>query len=53
MFTGDLGFRVFKLDTSNIRTWEPDSDDLEQTLLDSIDHIKSIEARRTFSTSCY
>ena len=40
-FAGDLGFRVFKLDTSNIRTWEPDGDDLEQTLLDSIDHIKS------------
>ncbi len=40
MFTGDLGFRVFKLDTSNIRTWEPDRDDLNQTLLDSIDHIK-------------
>ena len=38
---GDLGFRVFKLDTSNIRAWEPDGDDLEQTLLDSIDHIKS------------
>ena len=40
-FDSDLGFRVFKLDTSNIRTWEPDGDDLEQTLLDSIDHIKS------------
>ena len=40
-FAGDLGFRVFKLDTSNIRAWEPDGDDLEQTLLDSIDHIKS------------
>ena len=37
----DLGFRVFKLDTSNIRVWEPDRADLEQTLLDSIDHIKS------------
>ncbi len=40
-FAGDLGFRVFKLDTSNMRAWEPDGDDLEQTLLDSIDHIKS------------
>ena len=29
MFTGDLGFRVFKLDTSNIRSWEPDRDDLD------------------------
>ena len=40
MFAGDLGFRVFKLDTSNIRAWEPDRDDLKGTLLDSIDHIK-------------
>ena len=39
-FDGDLGFRVFKLDTSNIRAWEPDSEDLEGTLLNSIDHIK-------------
>src|SRR5690606_37938529 len=33
-YTGDLGFRVFKLDSSNIRAWEPDRDNLEQTLLD-------------------
>ncbi len=24
MFAGDLGFRVFKLDTSNIGVWDPD-----------------------------
>ena len=41
MFAGDLGFRAFKLDTSNIRAWEPDRDDLERTLLDNVDHIKS------------
>ena len=40
LFAGDLGFRVFKLDTSNFRAWEPAHDDLEGTLLDSIDHIK-------------
>ena len=40
MFAGDIGFRVFKLDTSNIRVWEPDRDNLKETLLDSIDHIK-------------
>lgn len=39
-FEGDLGFRVFKLDSSNIRAWEPDQDDLEQTLLDNVEHIK-------------
>ncbi len=40
-FAGDLGFRVFKLDSSNIRAWEPNPDDLEGTLLENIDHIKS------------
>lgn len=39
LFAGDLGFRVFKLDSSNIRAWEPNRDDLEQTLLDHAEHI--------------
>ncbi len=38
--TADLGFRLFKLDSSNIKAWEPDPDDLEQSLLDHLDHIK-------------
>ena len=41
MSAGDLGFRVFKLDTSNIRAWEPAPDDLEETLFAGIDHIKA------------
>ena len=36
----DLGFRVFKLDSSNIRAWDPDRNNLEQTLLDNLEHIK-------------
>ena len=36
----DFGFRVFKLDTSNIRAWDPDREDLDKTLLQGIDHIK-------------
>ena len=40
-FDGDLGFRVFKLDTSNIRAWDPDRDDLGGALLGSIDHIRT------------
>jgi adenine-specific DNA-methyltransferase len=40
LFAGDLGFRVFKLDSSNIRAWEPDRDDLDQTLLDHAEHLK-------------
>lgn len=40
MFAGDLGFRVFKLDSSNIRTWEPDPENIEHTLESSIEHLK-------------
>jgi len=41
LFAGDIGFRVFKLASSNIRTWEPDHDNLPQTLLDSVEHLKA------------
>ena len=40
LIAGDFGFRVFKLDSSNIRAWEPNRDDLQGSLLDNIDHIK-------------
>ncbi len=40
MFAGDTGFRVFKLDTSNIRTWDPDKADLPKTLEEAADHLK-------------
>ena len=39
-FKGDLGFRVFKLDSSNIRAWEPDRDDLAATLEKHAEHLK-------------
>ncbi len=35
----DFGFRVFKLDRSNIRAWSPDPDDLEGTLFANQDHL--------------
>ena len=38
-YGGDLGFRVFKLDSSNIRAWDPSPDDLEGALLSGLDHI--------------
>ncbi len=41
MFAGDAGFRVFKLDTTNIRTWEPDRENLSQAVLDSVEHLKA------------
>nr|WP_216367862.1 DNA methyltransferase [Geobacillus sp. DSP4a] len=36
----DIGFKVFKLDSSNVKTWDPDFDNLEQTLFDLQDNIK-------------
>lgn len=38
MFSGDTGFRVFKLDTSNIRAWQP-SGNLAQDLVDHMSHL--------------
>ena len=40
LFFGDLGFRVFKLASSNIRAWEPNRDDLPKTLEESVEHLK-------------
>ena len=34
----DIGFKVFKLDSSNLKKWQPDYDDFNQSLLDSIDN---------------
>lgn len=36
---GDLGFRVFKLDTSNIRAWNADPGDLQTTLEEHTEHL--------------
>jgi adenine-specific DNA-methyltransferase len=41
IFSGDLGFRVFRLSSSNIRAWEPDREHLASTLKDSVEHLKS------------
>jgi adenine-specific DNA-methyltransferase len=41
LFEGDFGFRVFKLDSSNLHAWEPNDRTIDQTIIDSIDHIKS------------
>lgn len=39
MFAGDTGFRVFKLGSSNIRAWEPEAADLENSLLNNAEHL--------------
>ncbi|SHO61192.1 adenine-specific DNA-methyltransferase [Pseudoxanthobacter soli DSM 19599] len=35
----DLGFRTFKLTSSNIRAWEPNASDLEDSLLKNAEHL--------------
>ena len=41
LVVGDVGFRVFKLDASNISAWTPDRDDIGETLLDNVEHIRA------------
>jgi len=36
----DIGFKVFKLDSSNIKPWDADFDNLKDTLLNIVDNIK-------------
>ena len=40
LFVGDHGFRVLKLDSSNIRTWDPDRQNLTESLFAAADHLK-------------
>lgn len=44
MLSGDLGFRVFKLDSSNIREWEPSREDIAESLEA---HVKNLRTGRT------
>ncbi len=37
----DIGFKVYKLDSSNIKEWDSDFDNLELNLLNAVDNIKS------------
>jgi len=37
----DLGFKVFKLDSSNIKPWDADFDNLEESLFNAVENIKS------------
>jgi adenine-specific DNA-methyltransferase len=40
LFAGDLGFRVFKLDSTNIREWDPKRDNIAASLEESVEHLK-------------
>ncbi len=35
----DLGFRVFRLDATNLRTWNPSPEDIGLALLESVEHV--------------
>ena len=45
LFAGDIGFKVFKLDTSNLLPWNPNADELEQNLFAAVDNV--LEGRTT------
>jgi adenine-specific DNA-methyltransferase len=40
LLAGDLGFRIFKLDSTNIVEWDPDRYKIAETLEASIEHLK-------------
>ncbi len=40
-YAQDYGFKVFKLHSSNITSWLPQTDDIEASLLNSVDHLVS------------
>ncbi len=46
----DIGFRVFKLDTSNLKSWNEETNDLERELLEQL---KPIKAGRTAEDVVY
>ena len=37
----DLGFKVFKLDSTNIHAWEPDRENLNRTFDEAVEHLKA------------
>ncbi len=41
LFGGDCGFRVLKLDSSNIRAWNPTSEAMKETLFNHAEHLLS------------
>ncbi len=41
LLVSDLGFRAFKLDTSNIRAWNPNSSNLKTSLFDHLEHLET------------
>ncbi len=40
LFAGDLGVRIFKLDSTNIREWDANRNNLAASLEESVEHLK-------------
>lgn len=40
LFGGDIGFKMLKLDASNIKPWDADFDNLEDALFNAVENIK-------------
>ena len=38
-YSGDLGFKAFSLTSSNVKAWNPDYSDVEQSLIDCSEHL--------------
>lgn len=46
LFAGDMGFKVFKLDTSNIIPWNPDPDNIELTMRNVVENMLAGRTRQ-------
>ena len=45
-YQGDLGFRVFKLDSSNIQVWEPNPPNIQEAIQNHIENLKPDRSER-------
>ena len=46
LFAGDIGFKVFKQDTSNIIPWNPDPDNIELTMRNAVENMIADRTRQ-------
>ena len=41
LFNSDFGFRVFRLDSTNILAWDPDRENIPQSIINAVEHLKA------------
>ncbi|WP_455538727.1 hypothetical protein [Terrisporobacter sp.] len=49
----DIGFKVFKLDSSNLKSWDSSMENLEQNLLNMESNLKKTELMKTYYMKYY